>query len=89
MTLPLVYLWLKDLKVAQFRMLAILIPLRVTPNRGPFVKTALIILTVGFVSLAVIVISVLSIVTSTNKGAGWFANMGRNDAPPEDPPQEG
>lgn len=52
-------------------------------------KTALIILTVGFVSLAVIVIGVLSIVTSTNRGAGWFAGMGRNDPPPEDPPREG
>lgn len=51
-------------------------------------KTALIILTIGFVSLAVILIGVLSIVTSTNRGAGWIAGMGRNDQS-EDPPQKG
>ena len=41
-------------------------------------KTVLIILTVGFVSLAVIVIGVLSIVTSTNRGAEWL--QGRSGA---------
>jgi hypothetical protein len=41
-------------------------------------KTALIVLTIGFVSLAVIIICVLAIVTSTNKGAGLFEG-GRGD----------
>ena len=51
-------------------------------------KTALIILAIGFVSLVVILICVGSIVTSTTQGARWFEGVGRNDPPPEDPPEE-
>ena len=50
-------------------------------------KTGLIILAIGFVSLVVVLICVGSIVTSTTQGARWLEGMGRNDPPPEDPPK--
>lgn len=50
-------------------------------------KTAFIILTVGFVSLAVIVIGVLSIVTSTNRGAEWFQGRGGGGQDEKKPPE--
>ena len=51
-------------------------------------KTALIILTVGFVSLAVIIIGVLSIVTSTNRGAEWFQTRTRGTHDEKKPPED-
>ena len=50
-------------------------------------KTGLIILAVGFVSLAVVLICVASIVSSTTQGARWFEGMGRHDPPPDEPPE--
>jgi hypothetical protein len=46
------------------------------------VKTALIVLTIGFVSVAVLVICVLSIVSSTTRGAEWLqGKTGNRDEP--------
>jgi hypothetical protein len=48
-------------------------------------KTALIVLTIGFVSIAVLVICVLSIVTSTTRGAEWIQGKSEDrTADPED-----
>lgn len=51
-------------------------------------KTGLIILAIGFVSLVVVLICVGSIVTSTTQGARWLEGMGGNDSAPDDPPEE-
>lgn len=49
-------------------------------------KTALIVLSIGFVSIAVLVICVLSIVTSTTRGAEWIqGKSGDRPAGPDDP----
>ena len=46
-------------------------------------KTALIVLSIGFVAIAVVVICVLSIVTSTTRGAEWI--QGKSADRPADP----
>jgi hypothetical protein len=50
------------------------------------VKTALIVLSIGFVSAVVLVICVLAIVTSTTRGAEWLQGK---SAGADDPDREG
>lgn len=50
-------------------------------------KTALIVLSIGFVAIAVLVICVLSIVTSTTRGAEWIQGKSQDrPAEADDPP---
>lgn len=50
-------------------------------------KTALIVLSIGFVAIAVLVICVLSIVTSTTRGAEWIQGKSEDrTAGTDDPP---
>ena len=50
-------------------------------------KTALVVLSIGFVSLVVIAICVLAIVTSTNRGAAWFQGKTDPGAGTKKPPE--
>jgi hypothetical protein len=55
-------------------------------------KTGLVILAIGFISLVVVLICVASIVTSTTQGAKWIEDVGKSgpdeDSPPSDIPRD-